>query len=475
MKKIKLVMTAVFIFTLMFPINGYAISIKEEKELSQEMMKYINARYQLIKDPAIVKYVNELGEKILAHMPPQPFPYRFYVIKEDVYNAFATPAGQIFINSGLFEALDSEEELAGIMAHEIAHAAFRHISQNIERAKKINMATMAGMLAGLFLGTGGSTTAGNAVALGSVAAGQSMALAYTRENEMQADQVGLQILQKTGYSGKGLLTSLQKIRSKQWFGSKQIPTYLLTHPASEDRIAYVDSWISSHERQGTTSSAPSDTSMAFRRAHTRLVGIYSNQNRAVSTFEAALRVNADDPIAHYGYALVLERTHDYAKAESHIKKALQKNALDPFFLQTLGSIFFHQGRYADAVATLESAVSLTGDDPDAYFMLGRAQAELGDLNAAGQAFEKLISVDPSYAKAYYFLGETRGKTGDLTDAHYYLGLYYDKTGDSKNAAFHLRKVLAETTDPQRREEIEYLIGKNSKLQKEKEAAAKKDK
>ena len=146
-------------FSLVSPRSTAGITIKEEEELSREFQKLVLEHYQLIKDPVIVNYVNKIGQKILAVMPPQPFAYHFYVVKEDVYNAFATPAGHIYINSGLFASMQSEEELAGIIAHEISHVVSRHISQKIERSKKVNIATLAGVAAGVFLGAGGAAAA----------------------------------------------------------------------------------------------------------------------------------------------------------------------------------------------------------------------------------------------------------------------------------------------------------------------------
>ena len=133
------------VLSLITPRSAESITIKEEEELSREFQRLVMKNYQLIRDPIIVNYVNKIGQKLLAVMPPQPFTYRFYVVKEDTYNAFATPAGHIYVNSGLFAAMQSEDELAGILAHEISHVASRHISQKIERSKKVNMATLAGV------------------------------------------------------------------------------------------------------------------------------------------------------------------------------------------------------------------------------------------------------------------------------------------------------------------------------------------
>jgi predicted Zn-dependent protease len=249
----------IFITSILFPQVAGCISVKEEEELSHEFMKVVFKKFKLIKAPVIVNYVNEIGQKIVSAYPSQPFKYRFYVIKEDSYNAFASPAGHIFINSGLIEAMESEEELAGLISHEIAHVHLRHISQKIERSKKIGIATLAGIVAGVLLGSG-------EVAVGAAAAGQTAALAYSREDEAEADQVGLEYLNRAGYSAEGLLLVLKKMRGKQWFGSNQIPTYLQTHPASESRMANINRWLAMHENVDTDIDP-----YPFKRTHTSLV------------------------------------------------------------------------------------------------------------------------------------------------------------------------------------------------------------
>jgi predicted Zn-dependent protease len=125
---------------LCLPAPCFSITIQEEEELAEEMMKSIDRYVTFIEDDAINAYVDRIGREVLAAFPRQHFNYHFYVIEEPVYNAFATPAGHIFINSGLIGAMESEEELAGIIAHEIAHVHGRHISQKIERSKKAAIA-----------------------------------------------------------------------------------------------------------------------------------------------------------------------------------------------------------------------------------------------------------------------------------------------------------------------------------------------
>jgi len=434
------------------PQSAFGITLQEEEELSREFIKVVLTHYEIIDDPLIVNYVNEVGNKIISVLPPQPFSYHFYVIKEDVYNAFAIPAGHIFINSGLFEAMESEEELAGILSHEIAHVVCRHISKKIERAQKINMATLAGVAAGMLLGAAGGGAAASAVTMGSMAAGQSMNLAYSREDERQADQIGLHIERKAGYNGEGLMDVLEKIRSKRWFDTNQIPSYLQTHPGAEERMAYIDTWLEKHKEK----TAPTDP-YNFERAHTRLVAVYGDKSTALTRFKSAVKRNPDNPLTHYGYGLVLEREGDHKAAVEQLKAALGKRAFDPFILKDLGLIYFNDGQYEEAFRILEGAASIISNDPEILFYLGRTQVELGRLMDAVATFEALISKKYNYPRAFYFLGETYGKLGKIGDAHYNLGIYYEKKGDLKNAAFHLKKGLEHMDDPGKRAVIENML------------------
>lgn len=453
-----LVFASVLVMVWHTPVQ--AISIKEEEKLAREFMKYIVRQYELIDDPTIVGYVASVGNKILAAMPPQPFEYHFYVIKEDVYNAFAIPAGHIFINSGLLAAMETEDELAGILGHEIAHVVNRHISKRIERSKKISFATMAGMVAGIFLGaTTGDSTALQALTIGSAAAGQTASLAYSREDEAQADQLGLQYIRKASYDTAGLLSVLKKIRSKQWFGTQQIPTYMVTHPALEDRLVWVDTW-SNIDRKGPPPKKKNTASAkaAFKRINIRLKALHGEADIALQEFQKALKKNPKDNDMLYGYGLVLARTGKKDEAVTYIQKALSQNALDPFILTDLGRIYYLDGRYKEAYSTLEGALSISADNPEGLFYYGRAQVELDQLDEAAKTFNKLISKYKGHEEAYYSLGETYGRLNDLPNAHYYLGLYYYKKGEYRTAHFHLVRAKGIVQDPVKLE----VIGKTLK-------------
>jgi predicted Zn-dependent protease len=455
------VIAVIVIFTLSSLIapTVLSITVKEEEDMSRQMMAMIYKHFDVIDDPTIVPYVNKIGQRILASLPKQPFQYRFHVINESVYNAFATPGGHIFVYTGLLEAMDEEEELAGIVGHEIAHVYCRHISQKIERSKKIGMATLAGIAAGILMGVGGAGEAASAVTIGSVAAGQSAELAFSREDEMQADQFGLEFLAEARYNPSGLLEILKKIRSKTWFGSDQIPTYLMTHPAVEDRIAYISSWIETANEK--SKSIPLVNPEEFDRVRTRVETRYGDEQNVLTKLEAEVQRNPQDPMVHHRYGLILARVGKRQEAIGQIRIALTKRAFDPYILKDLGWVYFLDGRYEQAYKTLESACAMIPEDPECLFYLARIQLETGNLADASDRLLTLTHKYPQFTPAYYFLGQSLGKQQHLGDAHYYLGIFYLRSRDFKNAMVQFKQALKHSQDAEKRKQIEDWLSQMS--------------
>jgi predicted Zn-dependent protease len=452
--------------SLVLPRAGFGITIGEEEELSRDIMRIIFKKYEVIEDPYISGYVNKIGQRIVAALPEQPFRFHFYVINEPVYNAFATPAGHVFIYTGLLAAMDTEEELAGILAHEIAHVTCRHISQKIELAKKVGWATLAGMAAGVLMGAaGGAAAAASAVTMGSAATGVATQLAFSRENEMQADQLGLKYLAAAGYSGSGLLKILKKIRSKQWFGKEQVPSYMMTHPAIEDRMAYVASMV----EDASAAARPAVNPAEFTRMQTRLIAEYGDTAAELEQLGQALKGNPADTLSRYRYGLVLAKADRRGEAIAQLKEALARNAFDPYMLRDLGKVYFLDGRLPQALSTLESVRSMMPDDPECLFFLGRTRQELGQQDEASALFSAVIQKSPGYREAYYFLGKSLGEQGNLGDAHYTLGIYHLKGRDYKTAAIQFRQAQKYTLDAEKRARIDtYLKEIDAELKAERE-------
>jgi len=441
-----------FVVSLLCPPHAFSIPIKEEKEISREFMEMVLAYFELVKDPLITDYVTQVGQRILSHMPPQPFTYKFYVIKEDQYNAFAGPGGLIFINSGLFAAMESEEELAGILSHEISHIVNRHLSQRAGRSKKIGLATLVGLAAAILLGVAGAGAVSEAVTVGAMAASQSLSLAYSREDEMEADKTGLRYLTDAGYSGKGLLKILKKMRAKRWFGPDEIPTYLTTHPALEDRLNYIGTQVS--QRNDSVESKPPNYPTKFRWAHTKLVARYGEESAALRRFKNDTLEHPESTLAHYGYGLALARTADLEASAVQIKKALEKEAFNPYMLKDLGRIYFMDGQHQESLKLFKSALSIAPEDPDGLIQLARTQIALKKYADAADTLEPVVADYESYPEAAYYLGEAYGRLEKMAEAHYHLGVYHTKGQRLKTALIHFQKAEKAAEDPEEKKKIQ---------------------
>ncbi len=442
--------------------NAQAISIKAEDKLAKEFLKAVKQRYQIVDDPEIKAYVNRVGNRVLAGFLPQPFQYHFNVIKQDVYNAFAGPGGYIFINSGLLAALDNENELAGILAHEISHVVCRHISKKIDQSGKLEAATLAGVVAGILLGVmGGGGSAASALTVGSMAAGQTASLAFSRADERQADKTGLPMLYKAGYTAQGLLNALKKIRAKEWFGSNEVPSYLTTHPGTDARIAYISNWIAQNE-PGVKPHYGGD--FEFDRIKTRVMALYMDNDLALRQFKAQIREHPDSFFSHYGYALALARAGQYDQAIAEYKRALELRAFDPYLPVDLAEAYFLDGRY-DAARRLLNNPAPADIDPLRIFYLGRVQMEMGRNRTALGTFKQLVATNPGYAKARYYLGEVYGKLNILDEAHYNLGLYYKEEGMRQEALFHLKRALSKASNSEIRNKIQEALDSMDKKKK----------
>jgi len=453
---VRVTLLALMVSLVMPPEHG-ALTYSKEEEFGREFARYVETHMEVIDDQFIAGYVESVGQRVLSYFPPQQLKFRFRVIKSDVYNALAGPGGHIFIHSGLIAAMESEDELAGILGHEIAHVTSRHISQKLARQKKINYVTLAGIVAGVLLGAAGSSAGAQALTYGSMAAGQSAELAYSRENELEADEKGLYSIAAAGYSGRGLLKILKKIRTREWFGTKQVPTYLRTHPATEDRILYIDGWMANHESDLRPKRVGNPR--GFEVAHTRVLALYTDRQLAFKTLQRRVDEHPEQASAHYGYGLVLARSGKYEQAIEHFEAALRIRPFDPYLLGELGQVQYFEGRYRQALNNLEAAVKIFPEFADGLFYLGRTYQQLGMYPEAVGYLEELYDLAPRYPRLTYFLGNAHGKLGQLGKAHYYLALYYLQKGERETARFHLQRARAAETDPVNKDRIEDLLSK----------------
>ena len=229
----------ILVIAFLFQYTGlsFAFSLEDERKLGKEFYDKLEKEHLLLKDARINEYIDKVGQRILSQTDQPLFEFRFSVIDSSAINAFATPGGYVYINKGLITIIDTESELAGVIAHEIAHINARHVAQMIERSKTLNIASLAAILAGALLGGGG--TAGEAAIGLSLAASSTLQLKFSRANEEEADRNGMFSLVSAGYDGRGMIGLLKAIKTYEFYSST-IPSYFLTHPGTDDRIHYID-------------------------------------------------------------------------------------------------------------------------------------------------------------------------------------------------------------------------------------------
>src|ERR1700691_1329207 len=208
-------------------LNFY--SLEHEIQLGKQLSAEVERQAKFINDPVVTEYVNRVGQNLVRNSDAQ-VPFTIKVIDSDVVNAFALPGGFFYVNSGLILHADEESELAGVMAHEIAHVCARH---GTKQATKSDIIQIGAMVATIFIPY---TWAGYAIYQGMQFAIPMTFLKFTRENEAEADYLGLQYMYKAGYDPNAFVSFFEKVQADEKKQPGTIPKVFSTHPPTPDRI-----------------------------------------------------------------------------------------------------------------------------------------------------------------------------------------------------------------------------------------------
>jgi hypothetical protein len=202
-------------------------SKEKEMAIGRQIAAEVEQQAKLVEDPVVTEYVNRVGQNVVLHSDAK-VPFTIKVIDSDEVNAFALPGGYFFVNRGLILAADNEAELAGVMAHEIAHVAARHAMENQGKGTLMNYGMLAGIIFG---GPIASTVLQNA---GGILGGLAM-LKFSRGAEVEADNLGVQYLYASGYDPTAMSTMFEKLASKNKKKPGAVTKLFSTHPQSVER------------------------------------------------------------------------------------------------------------------------------------------------------------------------------------------------------------------------------------------------
>ncbi|AKE52265.1 beta-barrel assembly-enhancing protease [Kangiella geojedonensis] len=215
---------------------GSTLSIAQEQQIGDDIMRQIRRSEFLMKDPIVTEYIQHLGYKLVAANPDAlGRQFRFFVIQDNSINAFALPGGYIGLHSGLINASRSESELASVLGHEVAHVTQRHLARRLEKQSELSLPSILGLIASVLAATQ-DPEAGMAGVAATQAAGQQSIINHTRDNEKEADRIGISMLSAAGFDVRAAADFFETLQQSSRYTFKP-PEILLTHPLSRNRIA----------------------------------------------------------------------------------------------------------------------------------------------------------------------------------------------------------------------------------------------
>jgi predicted Zn-dependent protease len=286
----------------------------QEALLGETLLTQIRGALPISKDPELNDYVQALGTRLVSAGSDSGMEFTFLLVADPTINAFAAPGGIVVVNSGLLLTAQSESELAGVIAHEIAHIEQRHMARTYANAGSINLKTALAMLASIVAGAYGGANVGSAAMLSTMAAGAQAQLAFSRANEQEADRVGMRLLAAARFDPQGMPNFLQRLQEYIQLNAGPIPEFLSDHPVTLSRIADTRSRALQY-----TGSFEKD-SLRFEFAKARVLALTLDPNAVISHYEEAKRAGeVNDTTDPYSYAVALTRAGEPAQAINVLK------------------------------------------------------------------------------------------------------------------------------------------------------------
>jgi predicted Zn-dependent protease len=224
---------------------GGSVSLDQEWQLGQQMAAQVNSQSRLVQDPQALAYVRMVGERLHSATPLADRPFVFNIVDDPNVNAFAVPGGHIYINRGLIVQADRVDMLAGVMAHEISHVVARHVIKQMQQQQTIDLigSILLGQSPGALEQIAAQVIAGGAMAR------------FSRADEKQADDMGLDLMTRAGYDPHGMLDLFQKLLAMEQGGNTSVSRFFADHPGTQDRINDISGRIS---KMGRTSGIVDD-------------------------------------------------------------------------------------------------------------------------------------------------------------------------------------------------------------------------
>jgi predicted Zn-dependent protease len=421
------------------PANSM-LTLEDEYQIGRMIVRGLRDQDQIQEDPEVTEYVRSLGYRLSSQAHDGAQKFNFFVVKDNTINAFALPGGFIGVNTGLVLQTKNESELAGVLGHEIAHVTQRHIARSLAAQSRSSLVSTAAMLAAILVGA--AAGGGGDAAMAGVAAAQSLAIqqqiSFTRENETEADRIGLGIVARAGYDPEGMPAFFETMSRLAGSSEVNIPEMLRTHPVTSTRIA------ETKERAAQIEITPMPDTLSYSLTRERLRVLSTPAGEDPREYYAAVISNEPDATTAqvYGKALALMVAGQPAKAVPIFERL--RNA-DPTVLQyhtALGQAQLLAGQGTASLETLKRAQDLFPRNVAVTIRYAESLMRLGDAKRAHEILLDLFNVVPPTPEQAKLTAMAANAAGDVADSYYYMSEYHLMSGDLPLAINQLQLALA---------------------------------
>jgi predicted Zn-dependent protease len=412
------------------------LSKSREQQLGRSVMLQLRNAGVIIEDPLLSEYVRVIGSQLASQVNDGDFKFEFFVVDDNRINAFALPGGFVGINSGLIMASDNENELAGVLAHEISHVTQRHIARSIYENQRMSLVSTAAMLAAVLLGAaadlGANATTGLLTA--AQAGGMQQQINFTRAHEAEADRVGMDVLAAAGFDPNGMATFFEKLSRGGSLSSEALPEMLQTHPVSTGRIAEARA----RARQLPRVSHEDTPQYGLAKARLQVLTAPTPE-RALQLFE--IRGPSTKLGDRYGLALALAGMSRGDEAERIFRDLVAENPHIMAFRIGQAEALMSSGLTEQALAVYAEALEVSPRHVALVLSYADALIAGGQPARAHEVLLDLLNNVPATPTQIALLARAANAEGDVVSAYHYMSEYYASIGDLRLAMSQLQLAL----------------------------------
>ena len=399
------------------PILGDAtsgiVSKQQEYELGRTWLKAFRSRVREHDDPLMQQYLEQLLYNLATYSDVEDPRLQLVIINNPSMNAFAVPGGVVGFHTGVFALAENEDQMASVLAHELAHLSQRHFARGVEAQRASSMLSLGGLLASLVI----AATAGGDAGMAAITATQAVAmndqLRYSRSNEQEADRMGLQTMERANRDPGAVADMFATLLKATRYKGSRPPEFLLTHPVTEKRIA------DARGRAMASSMRQYSRSPEFHLIKARaLVAISNNPKNAIKRFNSQLRSNPQNPQgAQYGLALAYIGAGEFDLARQSVARLLKDNPYQLSFQYADLELDIATKEYNQGLAKLDKLLRLSPNNYPLTTIKSEILWQAHRYEEAGEVLTALSRMRPEDPMIWYRLAEVRGLAGNISGVH----------------------------------------------------------